>query len=181
MPHYEKQLASETVFTGRVVRLTKDTVALENGATSQREVVHHNGGACVAAITPAGNVLVVRQYRYALGREMIELPAGKLEPGEDPFAAASRELAEETGYKAGAYIDLGKIIPTCGYCSEVLHLYAAKDLTPVGQHLDEDEFVTVEEMPLAQLTEKCLTGEIQDGKTVAAVLRLCYAIERGLF
>ena len=110
-------------------------VELENGRTSSREVVHHHGGAGIVALNEKGEVYLVRQYRYALDRELIEIPAGKLEAGEDPFEAAKRELGEEAGLQADTYVDLSPMIPTCGYCSEIIYLYAAKDLHPVGQHL----------------------------------------------
>ena len=125
MAHFEKQLSSDTIFTGRVISVTLDTVELENGNIGRREVVHHHGGAGVAALNAQGEIYLVRQYRYALDRELIEIPAGKLEPGEDPFETAKRELGEEAGLTAAAYRDLGYIIPTCGYCSEIFFLYAA--------------------------------------------------------
>ncbi len=181
MKHYEKQLSSETVFEGRVIRVTLDRVELENGRTSTREVVHHHGGAAVAALNEKDEIFLVRQYRYALQRELIELPAGKLEKGEDPFCAAKRELGEETGFTAADFTDLGAIIPTCGYDSEVIYLYAAKNLTPVGQHLDPDEFLSVFTMPLSEAVEKVLSGEISDGKTVAGILKLKALRDAGRF
>ena len=126
MAHFEKRLSSETKFEGRVITVTLDRVELENGGTSTREVVRHHGGAGVAALNDEGELYLVRQYRYALDRELIEIPAGKLEKGEDPLEAAKRELGEEAGLAAAEYRDLGYIIPTCGYCSEIIYLYAAK-------------------------------------------------------
>ena len=181
MSHYETKLSSEEIFSGRVIRVTKDTVRLENGHTSTREVVHHHGGAAVAALSDRGEIYMVRQYRYALDRELVEIPAGKLEAGEDPFAAARRELGEEAGLEAAEWRDLGPVIPTCGYCSEIIWLYAAKNLTDVRQHLDPDEFLSVFTMPLDQAAEQVLAGEITDGKTVAAVLKLKALREKGLF
>lgn len=170
--HNETTLASETIFTGRIIRVTKDTVRLENGSTSTREVVHHNGGACVAALTETGEVYLVRQFRYPYGKELTELPAGKLEPGEDPRVAALRELEEEVGVQADEMISLGEFYPSCGYCNEIIYLYAAKGLHQTRQHLDEDEFVTVQTAPLQSVVQQALSGELQDGKTIAAVLRL---------
>jgi ADP-ribose pyrophosphatase len=170
--HNETTLASETIFTGRIIRVTKDTVQLENGSTSTREVVHHNGGACVAALTETGEVYLVRQFRYPYGKELTELPAGKLEPGEDPRVAALRELEEEVGVQADEMISLGEFYPSCGYCNEIIYLYAAKGLHQTRQHLDEDEFVTVQTAPLQSVVQQALSGELQDGKTIAAVLRL---------
>ena len=179
--HFEKKLTSETLFSGRVITVTRDTVELENGRTSTREVVHHHGGAGIAALNEKGELYLVRQYRYALDRELIEIPAGKLEKGEDPFEAAKRELGEEAGLSAATYRDLGFVIPTCGYCSEIIYLYAAKDLTDVRQHLDPDEFLSVFTMPLDEAAEKVLRGEITDGKTVAAVLKVKALRDRGEF
>ncbi len=181
MPHFEKQLSSETLFEGRVITVTLDTVELENGRTSKREVVHHHGGAGIAALNEAGEIYLVRQYRYALDRELIEIPAGKLEADEDPFAAAKRELGEEAGLTARTYRDLGYIIPTCGYCSEIIYLYAAKDLAPVDQHLDPDEFLSVFTMPLDEAVGRVLSGEITDSKTVAAILKLKALCDAGEF
>lgn len=181
MPHFEKQLSSETRFEGRVITVTLDTVELENGRTSLREVVHHHGGAGIAALNEAGEIYLVRQYRYALDRELIEIPAGKLEKGEDPFAAAKRELGEEAGLTAKTYRDLGYIIPTCGYCSEIIYLYAARDLVPVDQHLDPDEFLSVFTMPLAEAAARVLSGEITDSKTVAAILKVKALRDAGEF
>ena len=181
MAHYEKQLSSEEQFAGRVITVTLDTVELENGKTSTREVVHHHGGAGVAALNDQGEVYLVRQYRYALARELIEIPAGKLEAGEDPFEAAQRELGEEAGLQAASWRDLGHIIPTCGYCSEIIWLYAAKDLTDVRQHLDPDEFLSVFTLPLDTAARMVLDGEITDGKTVAALLKLKALRDGGAF
>lgn len=181
MAHFEKRLSRETIFTGHVISVTVDAVELENGNTSTREVVHHHGGAGVAALNEAGEIYLVRQYRYALNRELIEIPAGKLEPGEDPFEAAKRELGEEAGLAAAEYRDLGYIIPTCGYCSEIIYLYAAKDLSPVGQHLDPDEFLSVYTAPLDEAARQVLSGEITDSKTVAAILKLKALRDAGAF
>ena len=117
MAHSEQTLDSRLIFDGKVIRVTLDIVRLENGDTSMREVVHHHGGACIMPVTDQGEVYLVRQFRYALGEEMWELPAGKLEAGEDPFEAAKRELEEECGVTADEYIPLGCIYPTVGYDS----------------------------------------------------------------
>lgn len=179
MPHFEQTLSSETLFEGRVIRVTLDKVRLENGRTSTREVVYHHGGAGIAALDENGNIYLVRQYRYAPDQELIEIPAGKLEPGEDPLEAARRELGEEAGLCAAQWHSLGSIIPTCGYCSEVIYLYAATGLSSVGQHLDEDEFLSLFTLPLETARSMVLSGEITDGKTVAAVLKVCALREAG--
>ena len=162
-----------------MVRLTLDKVELENGRSAMREVVHHRGGACIAALTEKDELYLVRQYRYALGQELWELPAGKLEEGEDPFEAAKRELEEECGLKADQYIDLHPFYPTVGYCSEVIYTWLARGLHPVPMHLDEDEFLTPTKMPLEEVCRMVLDGEIRDGKTVAAVLKIKALKEAG--
>ena len=139
MAHFEKQLSSEEIFAGRVIRVTVDKGELENGRTSTREVVHHHGGAGVIALNARDEITLVRQFRYALGEEMWELPAGKLEAGEDPFEAAKRELTEECGVYADEYISLGQVYPTVGYDTEVIYIWAARGLHPAPMHLDADE------------------------------------------
>ena len=179
MEHTEKTLSVQEIFSGHVVRLTLDKVELENGRSAMREVVHHRGGACIAALTEKDELYLVRQYRYALGQELWERPAGKLEEGEDPCEAAKRELEEECGLKADQYIDLHPFYPTVGYCSEVIYTWLARGLHPVPMHLDEDEFLTPTKMPLEEVCRMVLEGEIRDGKTVAAVLKIKALKEAG--
>ena len=138
--------------------MTYDTVRLENGDTSFREVVHHHGGACVLAVTPQDEIYLVKQFRYAMGEEIWELPAGKLEAGEDPFEAAKRELAEECGVLAARYTPLGVVYPTVGYDSEKIYIWAAEDLSTTGQHLDPDEFLDVIKVPFAKAVEMVMDG-----------------------
>ena len=172
MAHFETRTGSEEIYRGRVFTVTKDTVTLENGAEGIREIVHHHGGACVAALTEDNRVYLVRQFRYAFGQEIWELPAGKLEKGEDPFTAARRELGEECGLTAEHFVDLGPVYPTVGYCSEIIYCWAATGLAPCDMHLDEDEFLTPEKVPFDKAVEMVLSGEIRDGKTVAALLKI---------
>ncbi|MDO5601479.1 MAG: NUDIX hydrolase [Oscillospiraceae bacterium] len=179
MAHFEKKLSEKTIYEGRVITLTTDQALLENGKTALREVVHHPGGACVAALTEDRQVYMVRQYRYAVGEELWELPAGKLEKGEDPFEAAKRELGEEVGVTADEYIDLGRFYPTVGYCNEVIYCWAAKGLHTVPLHPDEDEFLTPCKMPLDEAAQLALSGEIRDGKTVAMLLKLKLLCDTG--
>lgn len=171
MAHYEKRLEGETIYQGKVFRVERDKVELENGNTSIREIVRHNGGACIAALSDEDEVYMVRQFRYAFGKELWELPAGKLEAGEDPFEAAKRELTEECGVYADEYISLGQVYPTVGYDTEVIYIWAARGLHPAPMHLDADEFLTPERIPLAQAYEMVLSGEIKDAKTVAGILK----------
>ncbi len=163
---------SVSLFHGCVLNLRKDTVTLPNGETAFREVIEHNGGACVAALDDKGNLLMVRQYRYAAGEIMWEIPAGKLEKGEDPALCAARELEEETGYTAKELIPLGFFFPTPAYCQEKIYMYYAKELTPTKQNLDEDEFLEVAAIPFEKALEMVNNGEIIDGKTQLAILKL---------
>ena len=170
--HFDKTLSSETLFEGRVITLTKDTALLENGRTATREVVHHHGGACILPYFADGTICMVRQFRYAMQQELWELPAGKLEQGEDPFEAAKRELEEECGLTADNFIDLGVVYATVGYDSEKIYLWAATGLHKGGQHLDAGEFLDVVRMPLDEAVRRVMTGEIKDAKTAIAILKL---------
>ncbi len=169
----ERPVEQHTVFTGIVVNVRQDVAAMPNGKLVKREIIEHPGGVAVLPIDGEGNVLMVRQYRYAFGRVMLEIPAGKLEPGEDadPAAAARRELREETGCLAGVFEPMGRVIPSPGIYRENLWLYFAGDLTYVGEDPDEDELLRLERVPYARARELCLSGEIEDAKTVVAVLR----------
>lgn len=179
MAHFEKRLSSETKFEGRVITVTLDRVELENGGTSTREVVRHHGGAGVAALNDEGEIYLVRQYRYALGQELWELPAGKLEKGEDPFEAAKRELGEECGLTADYYTPLGEFYPTVGYDTEIIYMWVATGLHTTQMHLDDDEFLTPDRIPLAKAYEMVMSGEIKDGKTIAGVLKLKALVDEG--
>ena len=170
--HFEKTLSSEVLFEGRVVTLTKDVALLENGETSIREVVHHHGGACIVPYFEDGTLCMVRQFRYAMQQELWELPAGKLEKGEDPFEAAKRELGEECGLTADHYTPLGEFYPTVGYDTEIIYMWVATGLHTTQMHLDDDEFLTPDRIPLAKAYEMVMSGEIKDGKTIAGVLKL---------
>lgn len=171
MDNVEKTIETEELFRGKIIYVHRDIVELPDGSRSFREIVDHHGGVCVVAVDENGLVPIVRQYRYAFKKELIEIPAGKLEAGEEPRDCAIRELSEETGYTAGRVESLGIIYPTAGYCSEVIHMYLATDLTPGKRHLDEGELLETEKMPLETLYEKCLKGEINDAKTVVALAR----------
>lgn len=176
MPHSETTLDSKEIFAGRVIRVTLDTVRLENGHTSTREVVHHHGGACIMPVTDNGEIYMVRQFRYALGEEVWELPAGKLEKDEDPFAAAKRELEEECGLTADEYTSLGVLYPTVGYDSEKIYIWMARGLHKTGQHLDDDEFLDVHKVPFEKALAMVEDNTIRDSKTIAGILR--YALMR---
>lgn len=171
MELYEKTLEQVSKFEGRVIHVHVDTVELPNGRTATREIVNHPGGVGILALDENNNVLVVRQYRYAFGRTLLEIPAGKLEKGEDPYQAAMRELREETGAACEKLQSLGEIFPTPGYCDEIIRLYLARDLRWGEMDLDEDEFLTVSRVPFQELVDRVLAGEIRDAKTCAALLK----------
>ena len=174
----EKRISRKEIFQGHIVNVHVDTVELPNGAEATREVVDHPGGVAVLALDGENNVLTVTQYRYPFGRTLLELPAGKLDhPGEDPSAAGLRELREETGAVPGVYQSLGRLLPSPGCYGEILHLYLARDLKMESQHLDEDEFLNVERIPFDEMVRRCLSGEIEDAKTVAAVLKAKLLLE----
>ncbi|MBQ7827177.1 MAG: NUDIX hydrolase [Clostridia bacterium] len=175
----ETKISSEQVFGGRIISVFKDTVALPGGKTTTREIVRHKGATCVVPITDNGGILAVRQYRYALGEVTLEIPAGKLDPNESPETCALRELAEETGMTAKRLISLGKIYTSVGFCDEVIHMYAATELTPHELSPDEDEFLTLTAIPVEKFREMILSGEITDAKTVAAVLKTLALMEAG--
>lgn len=168
----ETPITQEYKFKGKIINLRVDMARLPNGKQATREVVEHPGGVTVAAITKENELVFVRQFRYPYQIEVLEIPAGKLEKGENPFLAGVRELKEETGASAQRYFDLGKFYPTPGYCGEIIYLYAATGLDFSEQNLDEDEFVNVEKIPFATAVEKVVSGEICDGKTQATVLKL---------
>ena len=171
MLYEEKCLESQRLYDGKVLNLRRDIVRLENGATATREVVEHNGGVGVLAIDEQNRVLMVRQYRYGIGRVSLEIPAGKREAGEDPALCGRRELEEETGCIAGDFQPFGSLDVSPAYDSEVIYLFLARALTPAAQNLDEDELLTVEYIPLAQALSLCMDGTITDAKTVIALLR----------
>ena len=167
----EKTIRREDKFQGRILSVHVDTVLLPNGNTSTREVVDHVDGVAVLPLDERNNVLTVTQYRYVFGRTLLEIPAGKLDPGEAPVTGALRELKEETGAVPDTFLPLGRIIPAPGCYGEVLHLFLAKGLHMEEQHLDPDEFLNVERIPFNEMVHRCLNGEIEDAKTVAAVLK----------
>lgn len=167
----EKRLDTEEIYAGRIIRVHRDRVLLPNGREGMREIVEHPGGVGILALEADGTVLLVRQYRYAFGRTLLEIPAGKREPGEEPFVTARRELREETGAIAESWTPLGSLIASPGCYDEVLYLYLAQDLHYGATDPDEDEFLAVERMPLDQLARLCLEGEVTDAKTVCAVLK----------
>lgn len=174
----ERQIERETIFEGRVFKVYKDKVEVENGNLATREVVTHGGGAAIVAKAPSGKLLLVRQYRYPTGRALLEIPAGKIDAGEAPETTGFRELIEETGYRAGTFEYLTEAFPTPGFCSEKIYIYQAEDLVFEKQNLDENEFLNVEEYSIEQAVEMCIDGTIQDAKTIVGILT--YAKIKGM-
>ena len=171
MELFEKKLTSRQVFDGVVVKLFVDEVELPNGEKSVREIVRHPGAVCVVPVDNDGNVIMVRQYRYAFSQVLLEIPAGKLEKGEEPLPAAMRELEEETGTVAGKMEYLGELYTTVAIFDEKIHMYLATDLTYKDAHPDQDEFLEVEKVPLDTLVKMVMDGEIKDSKTQVAILK----------
>ncbi|MBQ1603688.1 MAG: NUDIX hydrolase [Oscillospiraceae bacterium] len=171
----EKKLSSKTIYDGRILHVRCDTVLLPNGKQALREVADHPGGVAIVAIDEEDNVLTVKQYRYVFSRVMEEIPAGKLEPGENPDDAALRELKEETGAVPARFTPLGSLIVSPGCYGEVLHLYLAEGLQCGAQSPDEDEFLDLARTPFDKMLARVLDGEIRDAKTVAGILKV-YAL-----
>lgn len=167
----EKTLNSKVVYEGKVVTVIKDDVEVADGHKSFREVVLHSGGVVIVALKDNDKILLVKQYRYPLKQVNLELPAGKLEIGENPDEACKRELEEETGYKANIWKSLGYINTTPGICTEKLYLYLAKDLEFVGEHPDEGEILKCDEYNLSDVYKMIQNGEINDSKTICAISR----------
>ncbi len=168
----EKTLSSQKIYNGRILSLRVDRVLLENGHETVREVIDHQGAAGVVAFDEEGKLLMVRQYRYPIGQELLELPAGKIDPGESPLQCAARELQEETGYKAEKLTELGRVYPAAAYDVELVHLFYAQGLTPVQQKLDEDEFLSVEHVDFDEAVRLVLADEILDSKTQIGILKI---------
>lgn len=165
----ETMIEGETIYDGKILRLERDKVILENGNTAYREVVRHNGGACIVPVTKDNEILFVKQYRYPFSKVIIELPAGKLELNEQPEVCAKRELREETG-AIGEVEYLTEIYPTPGYSSEIIYIYAAFNVEIGNLSLDEDEFIDVVKVDIDSALEMIKSGEIKDAKTIVGIL-----------
>ncbi len=166
----EQTINKNYVFHGKIISVRCDDALLPDGNPCKREVVEHHGGACVLAVID-DKVLLVRQFRYAYGEVLWEIPAGKLEQGEDPARAAVRELEEEAGFVAGNIEHLFTIYPTPGYCNEKIYIYEAKDIKMGKVHLDTDEFLSAELVPLEVAYTMVQNGTIRDAKTIIALLQ----------
>lgn len=177
----EKCVEKNTIYKGRIIEVRNDTVELPNGKLAGREVVDHCGGVTVAALTDDNCLLFVRQYRYPHDEVLLELPAGKLEPNEDPFEAGKRELLEEVGAIGKDYRFMGIAYPSPGCYKEELYLYACR-VDSLGEYNpDEDEFLDVEKIPLEKAVEMCLNNEIPDAKTQILLLKVAALVARNAF
>ncbi|MBR0541233.1 MAG: NUDIX hydrolase [Clostridia bacterium] len=172
----EKPVKQDYIYKGKIVNLRVDDALLPNGTTAKREIVEHPGGVCVAALTDNNELMFVEQFRYPYFEVVLELPAGKLEYGEDPFEAGKRELREETGATASEYEDLGKLYPTPGYCGEIIHMYLAKNLSFGEQDLDSDEFLEVKKIPLEKAFQMVMNNKIRDSKTQVGIVKTYYKV-----
>ncbi len=166
----EVTIKSEKIYEGKILNLRIDTIELPDKKYTKREVVEHSGGVGVVAITDEDKIVLVKQYRQAISKEMLEIPAGKLELNEEPRITAIRELKEETGYSTDNLKYITEFYPTPGYCNEKIHVYMADKLKPGEQDLDEHEYVEVVEMPFDEAYEKTLNGDISDAKTIIGIL-----------
>lgn len=173
-----KKIKEELVYRGAIIDVYKDYVRLPNGKEVVWDLVKHKGAAAIVPIDKDGKILLVRQYRNALERFTLEIPAGGINPGETPLESATRELEEETGYKSSNIGHLVDSITAIGFCNEAVYTYYATDLIPSSQNLDEDEFVDVVRFSMEELIGMILSGEIKDAKTVAGVLTYKAMMER---
>ena len=171
MTEQAERLGSREIFRGRTFGVAVDRVRLPNGREMDMELVHHRGAAAVVPLLDDGTVLLVRQYRYATGGWLLEIPAGKLDDGESPEACALRETEEETGYRPGKLLPLGWIWTTPGFADEKIWLFLATGLEPTKQVLEDDEVLSLERMLLAEAVEKAVRGEIHDAKSALALMR----------
>ena len=170
----EKTLSSQQIYDGRILKLRLDTVKLPSGRVTKREIVEHDDSIAIVAIDGDDNVLLVKQYRKAVEKEVLEIPAGGIEPGEEPVAAVKRELREETGFLPKRVERIGGFYASPGYSSEFLHLFVASDLTPEKLQAEDTESIKVERVPISQILELIRTGTINDAKSVAGLLMLLF-------
>ena len=177
----ETRIDSESIFEGRVLHVCKDTIRLPNGKTGMREYCKHKGAVCIVPMTDDGKVICVRQYRYALGRVVLEIPAGKLDTVDEiPEEAARRELEEETGRTCRRLTSIGNLNTSTALLTEIIYMYLAEGLTEGTPCPDEDEFLEIVEIPLDTLVDMIIKGEVMDSKTQAAVLKVWAMKQKGL-
>ncbi len=163
-------IGSQPIYQGRVIKLRVDEIEVASGRNVRREVIDHPGAVVIVPVDGEGRFLWVKQHRYAAGRDLLELPAGTLEAGEEPEACARRELAEETGFAAAAWRRLGGFFSAPGFCTEYLHAFLATDLTPKSAEGDEDEELEVVPLSLDESLDRIDAGEVEDAKSIASIL-----------
>ncbi len=176
---FEKTLKSTTAFNGKILHILVDDVKLPNGNTSQREIVVHQGGVCVAALDENNNLYFVRQFRYPYKEVVLELPAGKLEMGQTPLENGKRELTEETGCVGYNFTSMGQLYPSPGYTGEIIHLYACKVKSQGEQRPDDDELLEIEKIPMAKAVEMVLNNQLPDAKSQVLILKLDALLRSG--
>lgn len=168
----------EIVYKGKIFDVAEDTIEIEKDKLTKWDLVLHNGATAIVPITEDNQIILVRQYRNANNAEVLEIPAGKLEKDEDPYKCAIRELEEETGYQAGKVEKICSMFSAVGFSDEKLHLFMATQLKKGEQHLDEDEYITLEKYPLADAVNMIFNGEIQDSKTIVGVLTVYHFLNK---
>ena len=166
----EERIASREIYDGKIIKVRVDDILMRNGNQSVREVVDHANAVVIVPIDDDGNVHLVRQYRYAAQQSLLEAPAGLVEAGEDPDDCAQREMAEEIGYASRNLRILGGFWSSPGFCTEFMYAYLARDLVPRSLQADDDEDIQVEKVPLSRIPQLIRLGEIQDAKSIAALL-----------
>lgn len=169
---YEQTIDVRRVFDGKIIHVHHDDVVLSNGKATKREIVAHPGGVGILCLDNEGQTMLVRQFRAPYKELVYEIPAGKLEPGEDPLEAGKREFSEECGAEARNFFSLGKLYPSPGYCGEIIHMFAATGITYKTQHLDDGEFLEVIKLPFDKAVEMVMAGDITDAKSIAAILKM---------
>lgn len=169
----EKQLDTTEIYAGKILNLRRDRILLPGGSEADREIVEHSGGVAVVAVAPGGEIVLVKQYRTPAEEILLELPAGKLEVGEDPVDCAKRELREETGYRAGSFNKICSFYTSPGYSDEIIHLYRAEDCRPGSMELEENEFLEVVLLDPAEIPEIISGGRVCDSKTIIGLLAFC--------
>lgn len=167
----ERTVDTKRIYDGRILNLRVDKVLLPNGKEAYREVIEHSGAVAVVPVDSDGSVYMVRQFRYPFNEIVLEIPAGKMDPGEQMWDAANREMEEEIGMKAEELLYMGEIRPSVAYLTEIIHLFLARGLTPSKQHLDDDEFLNIEQYSLDSLCQMIMENKLSDAKTITALLK----------
>jgi len=168
----EQKKQSEKVFTGDLLHVFKDEAVLPDASTGRREWIKHPGACAVVPLFENGDCVLIQQFRYPAQQLFWEVPAGKIDCGEDPFTTANRELEEETGYRAKEWTYIGHCYPAIGYADEVIHIYLAEGLIPGRQNTDQDEFLSVYRVPFNEVIDMIHSGEINDAKTISSTIRV---------